>query len=392
MSSQGIDWAVANRARYNIRVINLSLGHPVDESASTDPLCLAVQRAVNAGVVVVVAAGNQGRAPILARELGGITSPGNSPDASRLAPSTRGARRSRRRHRCRLQLARAHSLRFCDEAGRRGAGIGIVSLEAAKASLISRYPFLHRAGSGSNAYMQLSGTSMAAPMVSGAAALLLQGVPGLSPGQIKLALQSGATYMKDGGLVGGGAGSVNVWTSRVITANGLTSRLTSVISALGLNLGDPGRAARRSGIAVHFRAACTATRHSPACPVDLSRIWSNPSLLNTGDLNLVGLTNPLAQIKPNPMMYGGLSAGMDDGDQIIWGTTVHDENGQDVVWGTDDDDQIIWGTNEDPPSPRPARSSRMTRRALSWYVRLSLRPAAQLRWTRSSARISRRPV
>jgi serine protease AprX len=41
----GIDWAIANRAKYNIRVINLSLGHPVTESYTTDPLCEAVERA-----------------------------------------------------------------------------------------------------------------------------------------------------------------------------------------------------------------------------------------------------------------------------------------------------------------------------------------------------------
>ena len=35
----GIDWAVANRARYGIRVINLALGHPVTEPSTIDPLC-----------------------------------------------------------------------------------------------------------------------------------------------------------------------------------------------------------------------------------------------------------------------------------------------------------------------------------------------------------------
>ena len=45
----GIDWAIAHRTTYNIRVINLSLGHPVTEPSATDPLCQAVARAVACG-------------------------------------------------------------------------------------------------------------------------------------------------------------------------------------------------------------------------------------------------------------------------------------------------------------------------------------------------------
>src|SRR5262245_48753708 len=62
-----IEWAVANRnsrgwdgRALNIRVINLSLGHQPYESADTDPLTLACRKAVGAGMVVVVAAGNNG--------------------------------------------------------------------------------------------------------------------------------------------------------------------------------------------------------------------------------------------------------------------------------------------------------------------------------------------
>ncbi len=77
----GIEWVVANRALYNIRVINLSLGHPVTEACSTDPLCEAVNQAVQAGIVVVVAAGNAGKAPDGRAILGGISSPANSPYA-----------------------------------------------------------------------------------------------------------------------------------------------------------------------------------------------------------------------------------------------------------------------------------------------------------------------
>jgi subtilisin family serine protease len=43
-----IDWCIANKATYNIRVINMSLGTPVKDSYKTDPLCLAARRAYNA--------------------------------------------------------------------------------------------------------------------------------------------------------------------------------------------------------------------------------------------------------------------------------------------------------------------------------------------------------
>ena len=40
----GVQWCITNRSKYSIRVINLSLGHPVGESYTTDPLCQAVER------------------------------------------------------------------------------------------------------------------------------------------------------------------------------------------------------------------------------------------------------------------------------------------------------------------------------------------------------------
>ena len=62
-----IDYAIANRAAYNIRVLNLSVAAGVDQSFWKDPLTLAAKRAVDAGIVVVAAAGNHGRGPAGAR-------------------------------------------------------------------------------------------------------------------------------------------------------------------------------------------------------------------------------------------------------------------------------------------------------------------------------------
>jgi subtilisin family serine protease len=75
-----LDWVVANRTTYNIRVVNLSVGASVTESYTTDPLCLAAKRVVDAGVVVVTAAGNLGKNPVTGQaQYGAITAPGNAP-------------------------------------------------------------------------------------------------------------------------------------------------------------------------------------------------------------------------------------------------------------------------------------------------------------------------
>ena len=74
-----LDWCVTNKATYNIRVINMSLGTPAKDSYKTDPLCLAARRAYNAGIVVVVAAGNRGKNALGQKIYGGIDSPGIEP-------------------------------------------------------------------------------------------------------------------------------------------------------------------------------------------------------------------------------------------------------------------------------------------------------------------------
>ncbi|MGH3522675.1 MAG: S8 family serine peptidase, partial [Mycobacterium sp.] len=80
--ANALNFAVANKAKLGIDVINMSLGHPIYEPAATDPLVQAVERAVRAGIVVVVSAGNNGGDPAThAVGYAGINSPGNAPSA-----------------------------------------------------------------------------------------------------------------------------------------------------------------------------------------------------------------------------------------------------------------------------------------------------------------------
>src|SRR5205814_685202 len=75
-----IQTAISLKSTYNIRVINLSLGRQVYESYTVDPLCQAVEAAWNAGIVVLAAAGHQGRNGSAGTAgYGTIAAPGNDP-------------------------------------------------------------------------------------------------------------------------------------------------------------------------------------------------------------------------------------------------------------------------------------------------------------------------
>src|SRR3989442_5519474 len=76
-----LDWVLTNRTTYNIRVVNLSLGAPAVDSYRNDPVCRAVRGLVDAGIVVVAAAGNNGVNSNGHKVYGHIHSPGNEPSA-----------------------------------------------------------------------------------------------------------------------------------------------------------------------------------------------------------------------------------------------------------------------------------------------------------------------
>ncbi len=76
-----LDWLMANKGNYGVRVVNMSLGTPAINSYEDDPICNAVRKLVNAGVVVVAAAGNNGKDADGQKIYGAIHCPGNEPSA-----------------------------------------------------------------------------------------------------------------------------------------------------------------------------------------------------------------------------------------------------------------------------------------------------------------------
>src|SRR5438309_1629775 len=192
---RGIEWVLAHRAAYNIRVINLSFGAPANLPYRVDPMSAAVEIAWRRGLVVVAASGNGGP------QRDTVVTPGIDPYVITVgATDDRGT------------IGRGDDLLAWFSAwgspdsnakpdlvapGRR-----IVSLRVPGSALDTLFPDRVVVAQNGATYFRLTGTSMATAVVSGAAALLLQRRPTLTPDQVK-ALLVGTTqqYGGDSGQV-----------------------------------------------------------------------------------------------------------------------------------------------------------------------------------------------
>jgi serine protease AprX len=206
---RGLQWVYEHREEHKIRAVNLSVRAGTPSSYVTSPTAAAAERLWFSGVVVVVAAGNEGAA------LGaGWYAPANDPyvitvgclddaqtrpfdDDSGCTFSSRGS------------TAEAHAKPDVVAPGRR-----IVSaLASSSATLAEQFPGRIT----DDRYIRMSGTSMAAPVVTGAVALLLEEFPSLTPDQVKWLLgKTARTYPGQPD----GAGLVDVYTALEQAASG----------------------------------------------------------------------------------------------------------------------------------------------------------------------------
>ena len=170
---QAVDWVIANKEKYSIDVLNLSLGVDAKANPAEDEFRLAAERAVDAGLVVVVSAGNECKGGICPST---ISSPGVSPKVITVGATDDNGTSLLKDDKI-WDKSRQGTL-MEGKPDLVAPGAGGLSILAPKSVFADRVP------KGSE-YLAVSGSSQASPMVAGAAALLLQVNPALTHQQIK---------------------------------------------------------------------------------------------------------------------------------------------------------------------------------------------------------------
>ena len=188
-----LHYVLVNRAALNIRIVNLSVATGVYESYDDDPLTRAAQRLVRAGVVVVAASGNYGHDAQGRIIYGGVTAPGNAPWVLTVGASSHMGTVDPSDDRIAGFSSRGPTaIDLAAKPDLVAPGVGIESLsDPSSAFYTTQSPYLLEGTVPTTylPYLSQSGTSMAAPVVTGTVALMLQANPSLTPNQVKAILQ-----------------------------------------------------------------------------------------------------------------------------------------------------------------------------------------------------------
>jgi len=333
-----INQAISLKSQYNIRVINLSLGRGVFESYKLDPLCQAVEKAWKSGIVVVVAAGNNGRY-LPTSGYATVTSPGNDPyvlTVGSMKPMGTPQRTD--------DLIASYSSKgptVLDHIAKPDVvapGNLLVSTETSNTTLYNtetsnQIPYSAYIYGGSSSpsrtYFELSGTSMATGVVSGMVADLLQARPTMTPDQVKARLMKTASK--------GFPTSSSVYDA----ASGITYTSQYDIFTVGAGYVDLAAALASTELSSGTAMSPTAVYDSKSGNVYLtgdssavwgtSQAWSGPAVW--GSSQFVG---------GSAIMWGSTST---SGSAIMWGSSS--ASGSAIMWGSSGlwGDAIMWGSS-----------------------------------------------
>lgn len=175
---QGLQWCLQNSKKYNIRIASLSVGYKAVESYQEDPVCLAIEKLWNKGIVICAAAGNDGP------EDKTINSPGIHPSVI-----TVGASDDKRTPNLTDDIVADFSSRGPTIDGYTKPDVLIPGTDIISARVTGSFlDFMSINSIVDKNYISLSGTSMATPICAGIIAQLLEAYPKLSPAEVKQCL------------------------------------------------------------------------------------------------------------------------------------------------------------------------------------------------------------
>jgi len=195
-----MQWVASFRDMYGIRVVNLSWGTESTQSPGVDPLDYAVERLWRAGLVVVAAAGNAGP------EDGKITKPADDPVVISAGAYADRGNTDPADDEVTLWSSRGPTPEGVVKPDLVAPGRRLIAVRSPGSYIEEAYPSAHV----DRAYIRGSGTSQAAAVVSGAAALLLAARPDLRPDQVKHALRASAAPLAAVPATAQGAGRLAV--------------------------------------------------------------------------------------------------------------------------------------------------------------------------------------
>jgi serine protease AprX len=197
------EWILANKESKNIRVANFSLHSSSVLSIRHHPLNKAVEKLWFSGVVVVAAAGNYGTST---GPSGVVHAPGNDPFVITVGAYDLEGSPSIWNHDVPSWSAYGYTNEGFAKPDVVAAGRYMVGPAPVGATMgVERPDRVVAPG-----YLKLSGTSFAAPIVSGMAAQILARRPSWTPDQVKGALMSSGRRMPDATLLEQGRGEVNL--------------------------------------------------------------------------------------------------------------------------------------------------------------------------------------
>ena len=198
----GIDWVVQHRHDngLNIRILNLSLGTDSSQSYQADPLAYAAEVAWRAGIVVVAAVGNDGASA------GHVDDPASDPYLIAVGADGSNGSSSLVNMFVATFSSFGNGIRNPDLVA---PGIHLQGLRVPGSFIDLNYP----SAVFGDRFFRGSGTSEATALTSGAAALILQKRPWLTPGQVKAILTQTAVPMPNISVLGQGNGILEAGAS-----------------------------------------------------------------------------------------------------------------------------------------------------------------------------------